>query len=350
MASRLIQGPLEVRLLSDAARGRSHSFRLGERAQRWLVLLAVAYALLLAGGLATAPPVVSSLLLQRDYEARASRRLQLGERLQALVDRLEEMRRQGALLAQRLARIEAIYEIAEPGGGAPVGAGRLSGAAFDTIFASTIAHGDRQATALARDLDLVRQRLETVAAFEREHADLVAAIPARPPLGGSSYVRTSGFGPRRSPFTRELELHAGLDLAAPIGTPIVAPAAGTVTFAGPVEADERSEWWRFGRLVVVRHGDRFLTLYGHCDQILVHAGQRVEAGAQLATVGETGWTTAPHLHYEIRRHRAAGEWQAVDPLDYAFGLAGEEEIPARRRPPGNPSVGGAPALLPAFLR
>ena len=102
---------------------------------------------------------------------------------------------------------------------------------------------------------------------------------------------------------------------------------------------------------MVRHGDRFLTLYGHCDELLVRAGQRVAAGDRLATVGETGWTTAPHLHYEIRRLRPSGEWEAVDPLDYALSLTADDELPPeRRRPAVDSGLGPAPVLLPTFLR
>jgi len=347
-----IDGPLEVRLLADGARGRAHVVRLPVAVQRGFVALATAFGLLLLAGLATAPSTISSLWLSREYDVQVGRRQQLGDRLQALVDQLDELRRQGAAIARRLERIEAIYELPDAGDARPPAASE-AGPLPESIFASAIAHGHRLESALARDLGLARQRLETVAAFERGHADLVAAVPVRSPLAGAAWVRTSGFGSRRSPFTRELELHAGLDLAAPIGTPVLAPAAGVVTFAGPVEADRRSDWWRMGRMVVVRHGDHFLTLYGHCDELAVRDGQRVAAGDRLATVGETGWTTAPHLHYEIRRHRPSGEWQAVDPLDYALGWAGEEELAAARpRPASDAALGSAPAppLLPAFLR
>ena len=350
MAPVRIRGPLEIRLLADGARGRARVLHLSAAAQRVLLAFGIAFGLLFLAGLATAPSSVSSLLLSREYSAQSTRRLQLGERLQALVDRLEELRRVGASMSGRLERILTIYEIPNAAAAGPALV-PAAGATPDSIFASTITHGNRLEAALVRDLDLARQRLEVIAAFERSHPDLVATVPARAPLPGSAWVLSSGFGPRRSLFTRELELHAGLDLAAPIGTPVLAPTAGVVTFAGPVEADRRSDWWRMGRMVVVRHGDRFLTLYGHCDELLVRAGQRVAAGDRLATVGETGWTTAPHLHYEIRRLRPSGEWEAVDPLDYALSLTADDELPPeRRRPAVDSGLGPAPVLLPTFLR
>jgi murein DD-endopeptidase MepM/ murein hydrolase activator NlpD len=347
------RGPLEIRVLPDDGRSRAHVLRLSAGAQRALAALGVACALLVAAGLATAPTVVTSLLLSRDYELQASRRLQLGERLQALVDRLGELRRRGGALAERLERVQAVYELGD-GVGLPSRAGAFTaGATPDSIFASTIDHGNRLAAELGLDLALARERLERIARFEASHADLVRSIPTRSPLAGSTFVLSSVFGSRRSVFTRELEPHFGLDLAAPAGTPILAPAAGIVTFAGAVAPDRRSDWWRFGRLVVLRHGDQFLTLYGHCDKLVVRRGQRVDAGQRLATVGETGWATAPHLHYEIRRRRPAGEWLAVDPLDYALGLAEIEGAPRRSARRGREAAAGearAPLLLPAFLR
>jgi murein DD-endopeptidase MepM/ murein hydrolase activator NlpD len=347
------RGPLEIRILPDDGRSRAHLLRLSPGAQRALAALGVACALLVAAGLATAPTVVNSLLLSRDYELQATRRLQLGERLQALVDRLDELRRRGGALAERLARIQAVYELEEGARPASRPDAFTSGARPDSIFASTIEHGNRLGAELALDLALTRERLDGISRFEASHGDLVRSIPTRAPLAGSSFVLSSAFGSRRSLFTSDLEPHVGLDLAAPIGTPILAPAPGTVTFAGAVEADRRSDWWRFGRLVVVRHGDQFLTLYGHCDQLAVRRGQRVQAGQRLATVGETGWATAPHLHYEIRRRRPAGEWRAVDPLDYAFALAESEGSPRRSARRGREAAAGeptAPLLLPAFLR
>lgn len=349
--TKLAREPLEIRLLPDDGRGRAHVFRLSVAAQRaWLALAALAVLLLLAG-LACAPAVVSSLLLTREYEVQLSRRAQRGERLQSLVDGLEQLRRRGALLAERLARIQEIYEIPEGSAGVAADAVRPLAAAGESIFDSTIAHGEGLAADLALDLERARARLECITRFEAGHGELARSIPTRSPLAGSGFVLTSLFGQRRNLATRELEAHAGLDLAAPIGTPILATAAGTVTFAGPVQAAAKSDWWRFGRVVAIRHGERFLTLYGHCDSVTVRRGQRVDAGQPIATVGESGWTSAPHLHYEIRLQRPGSGWRAADPLDYALALAENEGAPRRSaRRSGEAVAAEAPALLPAFLR
>lgn len=120
------------------------------------------------------------------------------------------------------------------------------------------------------------------------------------PVSGAEI--SSGFGMRVHPITGQEREHQGVDLAAPIGTPVKAAATGVVSQAGPVA--------EFGNLVVIDHPDGTTTRYGHLDTIAVQPGQKVGRGEQVATVGDTGLSTGPHLHFEIRD--AAG--QARDPL------------------------------------
>ncbi|HIK26416.1 MAG TPA: M23 family metallopeptidase [Thermosynechococcus sp. M46_R2017_013] len=99
-------------------------------------------------------------------------------------------------------------------------------------------------------------------------------------------VLTSGFGPRWG------RMHRGIDIAAPVGTPIYAAAAGVVTY---------SQWndGGYGNLVEIRHADGALTLYAHNQRNLVRVGQYVEQGQQIAEMGSTGRSTGPHLHFEV---------------------------------------------------
>lgn len=111
------------------------------------------------------------------------------------------------------------------------------------------------------------------------------------PLRGAGI--SSGFGWRRHPISGGFKFHAGIDLAAPTGTPIVATAAGVVSSA---------DWYGgYGLCVTVDHQNGYVTLYGHMSQIAVSAGQSVQAGQPLGRVGSTGSSTGPHLHYELRR-------------------------------------------------
>jgi murein DD-endopeptidase MepM/ murein hydrolase activator NlpD len=91
--------------------------------------------------------------------------------------------------------------------------------------------------------------------------------------------------------TRWGTLHAGIDIAAPIGTPIYAPVEGVVVQAGPASG--------FGQAVAVEHGDGTITLYGHVNQMFASVGQSVSAGQQIAEVGNRGQSTGPHLHFEV---------------------------------------------------
>jgi murein DD-endopeptidase MepM/ murein hydrolase activator NlpD len=133
-------------------------------------------------------------------------------------------------------------------------------------------------------------------AFELQHLlstlsqqkALLSSIPTFSPVDG--WI-TSGFGRRVSPFTGEKGVHQGIDIAAPIGTPILAPADGVVIFTGAKDG--------FGNFIMIAHGYGVVTRYGHNLQNMVQPGQKVSRGEQIATVGMTGRTTGPHCHYEI---------------------------------------------------
>ncbi len=103
---------------------------------------------------------------------------------------------------------------------------------------------------------------------------------------------SSDFGSRVHPVRKVVKHHHGVDLAAPQGSPIRAIASGLVVFADPHGG--------YGNLVVVQHSDGITSHYGHCDTIRVKPGQRVVSGEIIATVGSTGISTGPHLHFEIR--------------------------------------------------
>jgi len=101
----------------------------------------------------------------------------------------------------------------------------------------------------------------------------------------------SGFGSRVDPFSGQMSMHAGLDFAAPVGTPILAAAGGVVS-AAEVNA-------AFGNMVVIDHGNGLQTLYAHASRLDVRAGEIVRKGQQIARVGTTGRSTGSHLHFEV---------------------------------------------------
>jgi len=164
----------------------------------------------------------------------------------------------------------------------------------------------------------------------------VRTTPSICPLRGE-FVLISSFGRRRSPFTRQLELNTGADLAAPSETPVYATADGVVAFAGQYPLGRSAVWWRFGNLVIVENGEEFVTVFGHNSRIEVRAGQQVKRGDLLATVGNTGWSSSPHLHYEVRRRGADGVYRPVDPLIFILDHRWPSEerllVRARNAPP-----------------
>ncbi|MDA5560547.1 peptidoglycan DD-metalloendopeptidase family protein [Exiguobacterium sp. MMG028] len=127
----------------------------------------------------------------------------------------------------------------------------------------------------------------------------------------SGYV-SSPFGPRNNPLTGVPESHRGIDLVNAPGTPIVASAPGVVIKAAPATG--------YGNVVFVSHvmnGEIWTTVYAHLDAITVSAGQQVAAGQTVGTLGNTGWSTGPHLHFELHRGKwAPGQPNAIDPAPY----------------------------------
>jgi murein DD-endopeptidase MepM/ murein hydrolase activator NlpD len=104
---------------------------------------------------------------------------------------------------------------------------------------------------------------------------------------------TSGYGWRVHPIFDTPEFHTGIDIAASNGTPIEAPAPGTVIYAGALPAN--------GTLVMLDHGDGITTTYSHLSAYRVYVGEHVQRGQFIARVGSTGWSTGPHLFFEIRK-------------------------------------------------
>jgi len=102
--------------------------------------------------------------------------------------------------------------------------------------------------------------------------------------------------------------HEGIDMAAPIGTPVFAAQAGSVIYAG-------DQVRGYGNMVVVKHADELVTVYAHNSVLLVHTGDRVTAGQEIARVGDTGRSTAPHLHFEVRRRDTP-----LDPMPFLPAL------------------------------
>lgn len=117
----------------------------------------------------------------------------------------------------------------------------------------------------------------------------LAAAPTLWPVQGRI---TASFGERIDPFSGEGAFHRGVDISSDIGTPIIAPADGVIQFADAMNG--------YGRAIVVDHGNGISTLYGHLSGYAVSQGQIIHRGDTLGFVGQSGRSTGPHLHYEVR--------------------------------------------------
>ncbi|MFY7838467.1 MAG: peptidoglycan DD-metalloendopeptidase family protein [Novosphingobium sp.] len=128
--------------------------------------------------------------------------------------------------------------------------------------------------------------LERMAALEKGLRRIPSTLPA-----SLEYI-SSGFGYRSDPFTGGAAFHAGLDFRGPIGAPIYAAAAGTVSFVGVKQG--------YGNVVEVSHGNGLMTRYAHMSRTGANVGQKIDAGAVIGQIGNTGRSTGPHLHFEVR--------------------------------------------------
>ncbi len=155
----------------------------------------------------------------------------------------------------------------------------------------------RRANLVAASFDVVVDSLQT-------HKSRLERTPSIMPTMG---WLTSRFTRERfHPIHHEARPHQGIDVAAPIGTPIVAPADGRVI--------DVSTNGGYGKMLTVDHGNGVVTRYAHCSKILVKVGQRVRRNEKIALVGKTGLATAPHLHYEvIRSGRFVDPWTFILP-------------------------------------
>lgn len=205
-------------------------------------------------------------------------------------------------------------------------------------------------TALRNAMHRLQDQLDLLARYEKANADMVRHTPSILPLPADQFVLTSPFGMRISPFTHASDFHKGLDLSAPAGTPAYATADGVVSFAGRYPLRDSAAWWRFGNVIVINHADRFITIYGHLDAINVAPGQTVKQGEVIGRVGSTGWSTNPHLHYEVRSNlEEPGKYVPIDPRIYILNYQWNNEASLLIRARTTKEYKDFDPLPPAFV-
>lgn len=280
------------------------SIPVSERAIRMLASAASAAGLLL---LIAAGVVVSQL-----GAAPTRTPVELGAELEDLRNRLTVLQDTIATIGRRDEQLRVLAGLNPVGSDvreAGIGGPGLPAVEDDPLFSSdptlaTLAFGARSdIDALIRRANILSASFAEVHDTLARHVDRLASTPSIMPTAGWLSSRFSRS--RRHPILHVERPHVGIDVSAPMGSPIIAPAAGRVTRV----TRERG----YGNLLEIDHGNGLMTRYAHCSKIVVRPGQRVTRGQIVAKVGNSGLSTGPHLHYEIHVNG-----RPVDPLTYVL--------------------------------
>jgi len=274
--------------------GASRAVELSQTVVKTLVGIGsvVALLLLVLGGaaLSRGVNVTRSRALERENRLLATEIQRLRDRLVGLRDTLNVFteREQGLRLLAGLAPVDA--DVQQAGIGGPAG----QWSERDSLAVAG-ANGS-QALAARVDMDQLTRRANILVRSIGEAYDSLSSHRARyaatPSIMPTKGWLTSAFARERvHPILHLARPHEGIDVSAPMGAEIEAPAAGIVTKVDWVEG--------YGNMLTVDHGYGLVTRYAHCSKILVVRGQRVKRGQKIALVGSTGLSTGPHLHYEV---------------------------------------------------
>ncbi len=311
--------------------------------QRQMVLGLTAvllYGLFLVFSTWALPGVISSHWSQREYQKLLKAREAEGAKLRPQVAELEQLSDRASELRLTLDRLYLAYglSIGDAVGrtGYPLEADPIALSLRDGVFSQLVRKGTLLETGIEEQLRVVDSLSREVQALEAAKRDLTLTTPSICPIERDLFVFTSPYGNRRNPFTQSPDFHAGVDLAALPGTAVLAPADAQVVFAGRYPLRRSRAWWQYGNLVILKHSEDLISLFGHNQEVLVKKGQKVRRGEQIAKVGNTGHSTNSHLHYEVRRRNDSGKLVPVDPRIYMLNLELSEQeklLVARRSAP-----------------
>lgn len=167
---------------------------------------------------------------------------------------------------------------------------------------------------LTGQLVVQSKSFDDVFEMAKNKAAFLSAMPAIQPVNNRDLKRLSSYyGYRMDPFYKVMKFHDGVDFSAPVGTEIYATGDGKVV---KVVKSKRG----YGNSITLDHGFGYKTFYAHCEDMLVKKGQNVKRGQVIATVGNTGKSTAPHLHYEVLKNN-----KTIDPINFFFNDLTPEE-------------------------
>ncbi|MEJ2635342.1 MAG: M23 family metallopeptidase [Calditrichia bacterium] len=241
--------------------------------------------------------------LQKENSVLESQLKSMGEKITHMRSQVDQIEELDDNLRSRLDIPAIDADVRQVGiGGSDIA--HISGIEMDNPqLKSSLINSQSVLARLEREIKLETESYKKLLSTMERKEDSLRYLPAIKPVTNSRL--TDGFGRRRHPIFKRIMPHHGIDLAANRGTPVLATADGYVTFTGKNGG--------YGLFISINHKYGFETKYGHLQKIYVRRGQYVKRGEKIGEVGNTGISTAPHLHYEVHYHG-----QPVDPVDYYF--------------------------------
>lgn len=168
---------------------------------------------------------------------------------------------------------------------------------------------------IRKQLYIQSKSYDEIAELVKNKEEMFASIPAIQPVSNKQLRRiASGFGMRMHPIYKTRKMHRGMDFSAPTGAPVYATGKGKVVKVKKLRKG-------YGYHVVIDHGFNYETLYAHLSKIKVRTGQRINRGDVIGLVGNTGTSTAPHLHYEVHKNG-----KRINPINFFYNDLSPEEF------------------------
>ncbi|MFO0727041.1 MAG: M23 family metallopeptidase [Myxococcota bacterium] len=275
--------------------------------RRWVIAALVAVSLLFVFFVAVTIHDVYLVGELKDIRQLRTENVQLRTQIERIDERVAGMTTVVDRVQQFDAQLRKITMLSDPERNlamGPVGDLRKDASAQDPLAASSAGlKRDLVKNSNDRAVDLIRHRLDVLDAetqsteqsvrnlqlYLEDQQALLAQTPSLLPARG---WKTSEFGFRIDPYTGLRQMHAGVDISSNIGTTIVATGDGQVIWAAPQAA--------YGNVVMVDHGQGLVSFYAHLSEFTVKVGDQVKRGSEIAKMGNTGRSTGPHCHYEIR--------------------------------------------------
>jgi murein DD-endopeptidase MepM/ murein hydrolase activator NlpD len=264
----------------------------------------VALAVLLRFGFERYYPTPRQIIYQRENSALRSDYVALNSRLQVLEMQLEELKNRDDHLYRSILSLEPVPQsIWEAGTGGSEPYAMLRNLSEPQFVLETFNRIDK----LANRVQIQSNSLENVYEKAVINQDFLASKPSIHPISpGDPCWLTSTYGYRIDPFTGKRSLHLGIDIAGPYGLEVHATGNGKVISAG-------YSMYGYGKEVLIDHGYGYVTRYAHLQEIMVRRGQELKRGEVLGTLGSTGRSTGPHLHYEVHR-----DGRTVNPMYFFY--------------------------------